>query len=54
VTGTNCFHIQGDFEGNGKYFTNWRNDAAVQNVNGEVRELIRYDSSNSITQAPVF
>jgi hypothetical protein len=56
VTGANCFHVQGEPEGNRTYFTKGRNEAAVQNMNGEDREVIRYDS-NQIkpkTQAQVF
>ena len=42
MTGANCFHVQGDSVGNGTYF-NRANDDAVQNKNGEGREVIRYD-----------
>jgi hypothetical protein len=45
VTGANRFHVQGESGGNGTYFTKQRNEAAVQNMNGEVREVTRYDSS---------
>jgi hypothetical protein len=31
--------------GNGTHFTNRRNDAAVQNMIVECREVIRYDTS---------
>ena len=44
MTGTNCFHVQSDSEGNGTNFTNRPNDAAVKNMIGEGREVIRYNS----------
>ena len=56
MTGTNCFHVQGDSGVNVTYLTNRGNVAVVQNMNWEGREVIRYDSSQvkPIPQAPVF
>jgi hypothetical protein len=45
VTGANCFHVRGDSGVNETYITNRHNDSAVQNMNGEGLEVIRYDSS---------
>ena len=45
MTGANCFHVQGESGGNGTYGTKGRNDAAVQNMNGEGHEVTRYDSN---------
>jgi hypothetical protein len=45
VTGADCFHVQGDCGGNGTYFSNRRNETAVQNVNEEGREVTRYGSN---------
>ena len=43
MTGANCFSVQVDSGGNKTYCTNGRNEAAVQYMNGEGRELTRYD-----------
>ena len=44
MTGANCFHVQGDSEGNGTYCTKRDIDAAVYNLIGEVREVTSWDS----------
>ena len=43
MRGANCFHVQDESGGKRKYCSNGRNDAAVQNINEEVREVTRYD-----------
>ena len=54
MTGANCFIVQSEPGGNGKYFSNQGRDDSVKNMIEEGPEVTRYDSCQAHTKTYVF